>query len=101
MFFLYLRSTVRSLVLFVLGAATFIPLLLSSPVVASAPPVQPLISDWQFLSSGATPPSQAACNAVGRRCFNPAAMHNAYNYASLLALGHEGQRYYPQRPGRF
>jgi subtilase family serine protease len=91
MFFLYLRSTVRCLVLFVLGAAIFIPVLLSSPVVARTPSVQPLISDWQFLSSDAIPPNQAACNAVGRRCFNPDAMHNAYNYASLLALGNKGQ----------
>src|SRR5256885_9871748 len=46
----------------------------------------------QFLSSSTTPPGQAACNAVGRRCFNPAAMHNSYNYTSLLAADKQGQR---------
>jgi len=49
------------------------------------------ISDWVFVSGGTTPPSQAACNAVNRRCFNPTAMANSYDYASLLAAGNEGQ----------
>lgn len=53
--------------------------------------VRPTISDWQFLSASGTPPSQAACNAVGRRCFNPASMANSYNYATLHNLGNEGQ----------
>jgi subtilase family serine protease len=53
--------------------------------------VQPTISDWQYLSASGTPPSQAACNAVGRRCFDPAAMANSYNYAGLHRLGNEGQ----------
>ena len=54
-------------------------------------PIRPSISDWQYLGNGVTPPSQAACNAVGRRCFNPDAMHHSYNYASLLAAGNLGQ----------
>ena len=40
-------------------------------------PIRPSISDWQYLGNGVTPPSQAACNAVGRRCFNPDAMHHS------------------------
>jgi subtilase family serine protease len=52
---------------------------------------QPLISNWVYLGNGGTPPSQAACNAVGRRCFNPAAMANSYNYAALHAAGNKGQ----------
>lgn len=54
-------------------------------------PIRPAISDWQYLSNGSTPPSQAACNTFGRRCFNPAAMASAYNYAGLHAAGNEGQ----------
>lgn len=54
-------------------------------------PIRPAISDWQYLGNSGTPPSQAACNAVGRRCFNPAAMANSYDYASLHAAGDEGQ----------
>src|SRR5205809_2833427 len=51
----------------------------------------PLISDWVFVSADANPPSQAACVAVARRCFNPAAMANSYDYAVLHALGNRGQ----------
>ncbi len=87
----FLRSAARSLTLLALGAAALVPALLSAPAVDTGPVVSPLISDWQFVSSGTTPPGQAACNAVGRRCFNPTAMHNSYNYASLLAAGNQGQ----------
>src|SRR5437868_14121660 len=52
---------------------------------------RPQISDWQSLGNAGTPPSQAACNAVGRRCFNPASMANSYDYAGLHNLGNEGQ----------
>jgi subtilase family serine protease len=54
-------------------------------------PVLPAATDWQFITSSTTPPSEAACNAVGRRCFNPAAIANSYNYASLHAAGNQGQ----------
>src|SRR5438067_11606377 len=91
MFFSFVRSMIRQIALLALGVATLVPVALVSPVVAADPLVHPLVSDWQFLSSNATPPSQTACNAVGRRCFNPSAMHNSYNYASLLAAGNEGQ----------
>jgi subtilase family serine protease len=53
--------------------------------------IRPTISDWQYLGNSGTPPSQAACNAVGRRCFNPTAMANSYDYAALHSLGNEGQ----------
>src|SRR6266567_8541432 len=91
MIFSFLQPAVRRLALLALVAAAFMPALLSVPAVAASSVVQPLISDWQFLSSSATPPSQVACNAVGRRCFNPAAMHNSYNYATLLTAGNQGQ----------
>ena len=51
----------------------------------------PAVAEWEFLSGSTTPPSQAACNAVNRRCFAPAAMANSYNYAVLHAAGHQGQ----------
>src|SRR5438874_12403280 len=53
--------------------------------------VLPLIGDWAFISADASPPSQAACAAVSRRCFNPAAMANSYDYAVLHAAGNKGQ----------
>ena len=69
----------------------FTPAAMNAKAPANGPVMTPMISDWQFLASDPTPPSQAACNAVGRRCFNPDAMHHSYNYASLLAAGNEGQ----------
>jgi subtilase family serine protease len=53
--------------------------------------LRPMISDFQYLGNTAAPPSQTACNAVGRRCFNPTAMANSYNYAGLHTAGKEGQ----------
>jgi subtilase family serine protease len=63
----------------------------SGTAAASGTAVRPLVSDWQYLGNSGTPPSQTACNAVGRRCFNPAAMANSYNYAALHAAGNKGQ----------
>ena len=95
MFSSFVRSAIRGLALLALNLA-FIPVILSSSAIAAGPAVQPLISDWQFLASGPTPPTEAACNNLKppsgpRRCFSPAAMHNSYNYASLLAAGNQGQ----------
>src|SRR5437773_12433633 len=86
----FLRSAVNRLARLALGAV-IVPVVLSTTAIAASPVVNPLVSDSQYLASGLTPPSQAACNAVGRRCFNPTAIHNSYNYASLLAAGNEGQ----------
>ena len=51
---------------------------------------QPAVAEWQFLSSSTTPPSEAACFAVGRRCFTPAAMQNSYNVTPLYTDGFTG-----------
>jgi subtilase family serine protease len=69
-----------------IGSAGF-----STPAVVSSVAIHPLVSDAVFVSADANPPSQAACNAVHRRCFNPAAMANSYNYAGLHDLGNKGQ----------
>ncbi|TMB91549.1 MAG: hypothetical protein E6J45_05390 [Chloroflexi bacterium] len=53
--------------------------------------ILPAVSDWQFVSADATPPTQAACNAFGRRCFDPAAIAASYNYAGLHANGIDGR----------
>lgn len=91
MLYLIRRSLMRYIALLVLSMAAFIPAVASTSAVVTGPVMRPSISDWQFLTGGVAPPDQAACNAVGRRCFNPQAMHNSYNYASLLAAGNEGQ----------
>lgn len=60
------------------------------------PGVRPVVfhptwDDIQFVTSGVTPPTQAQCNAIGRRCFNPTAERNSYNLTPLLAADHQGQ----------
>ncbi len=90
MFHSFMRLGMRYLMLMVLGAI-FVPVMGSMPVRTIAPIVHPLVSDWEFLVSGPTPPTAAACNAVGRRCFTPEAMSHSYNYAPLLADGNQGQ----------
>jgi subtilase family serine protease len=52
---------------------------------------RPGVSDFQFISGSETPPTQAQCASVGRRCFGPAAMQNSYNLAPLYAQGFQGQ----------
>src|SRR5689334_7233121 len=75
-----------------LGAMTQVSLSTAGVVAAAAnPALRPAVAEWEFVSGSTTPPSQAACNAVGRRCFNPSAMANSYNYASLHAAGNQGQ----------
>jgi subtilase family serine protease len=64
-----------------------------------APPAQtaitavprPLAVDFQQVGTALTPPSEAQCNAVGRRCFAPAPFENAYNLSALYAAGNQGQ----------
>jgi subtilase family serine protease len=51
----------------------------------------PAISDYQLMSDSLTPPSEAACFAIGRRCFTATSMENSYNLPPLYALGDEGQ----------
>ncbi len=51
----------------------------------------PDLSDVVFLGSGQTPPTEANCFAVGRRCFTATAMENSYNLGPLYAAGNEGQ----------
>lgn len=88
---------VVALVALLVGSALFRIHPVGASAGTSAEPVPantdgtPTITDWQFFSSGATPPTQAACNAVGRRCFNPAAMAGSYDYAGLHTSGVDGR----------
>jgi len=58
--------------------------------------IHPLVSDYQFVSAGPTPPTEAACFAAnassgGRRCFTPASERSAYNLSPLYAQGLNGR----------
>ncbi len=55
------------------------------------PPPRPAIVEYQFLSGSTTPPGEADCRSVGRRCFTSASMQNSYNLPPLYQAGHQGQ----------
>jgi subtilase family serine protease len=52
--------------------------------------LQPLVAEYQFLSAGTTPPTEAQCFSVGRRCFTPASMQASYNLGPLYTRGLTG-----------
>src|SRR2546425_2705669 len=85
-----MRLAAISVLALLIGAAVMGPGTWQSVASASGGP-RPLIIEWAFIGAGATPPSEAACNAAGRRCFNPTAIAHSYNYAGLHAAGHMGQ----------
>lgn len=58
--------------------------------VAAAPILTPAVADFQLVSTGATPPTQADCAAVHRRCFTPQAFWAAYNLLPLFDQGWDG-----------
>ena len=64
---------------------------LGPSAAAQAVIFHPAVIDWQLVTTGTTPPTQAACNAIGRRCFTPQAEERSYNLLPLYAQGHSGQ----------
>src|SRR6266446_3913696 len=58
--------------------------------VQSLPLPQPMFSDAQLISTGTTPPTEAQCESVGRRCFTPQTVQAAYDLAPLYAAGDNG-----------
>jgi subtilase family serine protease len=59
-------------------------------IAATLPAVTPAVSDYVQVAASETPPTQAQCNSVGRRCFNPASTHAAYNVGPLYSAGFDG-----------
>jgi len=58
--------------------------------VPSLPQPQPMFSDAQQVSTDTTPPTEAQCESVGRRCFTPQTVRAAYNIEPLYAAGLDG-----------
>ncbi len=75
-------STVLALLLLVLDFGASAP--------AAAPALSPMFSDAQLIVASTTPPTEAQCESVGRRCFTPQAIASAYDYAPLYARGLTG-----------
>src|SRR5213596_2437696 len=63
----------------------------SGSSAAAVPVVRPSVTDYQLISSGTAPPTEAQCNAVGRTCFTPQALYSAYNIGPLHAAGWTGK----------
>lgn len=72
--------------------AAFALALGSAPLaVATAwPALVPAVASYKLVSSGATPPTEADCNALGLRCFTPQGFHAAYNLGPLYDQGFDG-----------
>ena len=86
------RSALRRATIAVVGMLTVAFVGAGSAPPALAPVLfRPTVSDFQFLSGSETPPTQAQCNSVGRRCFSPSSLQASYNLGPLYALGDQGQ----------
>lgn len=86
-----LTRTFRSCVYALAGLALLLAWLVGvAPKVgaASSDPQDPSVA---LVTSTVAPPTEAQCNAIGRRCFNPAAMAGSYDYAVLHANGIDGR----------
>jgi len=64
-----------------------------SPTAAVARGVvmHPTVSDYVQVSASTTPPTEAQCFSVGRRCFTPQSTRAAYNVGPLYADGIDGR----------
>src|SRR5690349_18134012 len=90
-----MNRLMRRQVLGAAGAAAIAAVLGSAPVTgmavaATLPTLTPMVSDYAQVSASETPPTQAQCNSVGRRCFNPASTRAAYNVNPLYQAGYDG-----------
>jgi subtilase family serine protease len=60
-----------------------------APVVAAT--IHPAVSDYVQVSTSATPPTEAQCYSVGRRCFTPQSIRTSYNLQPLYDAGLDGR----------
>jgi subtilase family serine protease len=58
--------------------------------LAQSSAIHPAVSEYTQLNASTTPPTQAQCISVGRRCFTPASTQAAYNVQPLYAGGFDG-----------
>jgi subtilase family serine protease len=55
------------------------------------PAPRPAVSDYQQMTASTTPPTQAQCASVGRRCFSPQGVQSAYDVGPLYQAGFDGR----------
>jgi subtilase family serine protease len=94
MFHQHMRQTARKVVTLAFAGAAALGLGPAGAGIAATgnlPAPTPAIADYQFLNGSVTPPTEANCFSVGRRCFTPTSMQNSYNLPPLYAAKHQGQ----------
>lgn len=52
--------------------------------------VHPTVAEYTQMTTSTTPPTQAQCNSVGRRCFTPQSVRAAYHVQPLYDRGLDG-----------
>jgi subtilase family serine protease len=90
----HMRQMARRVVMLAFAGAAVLglgPAGAGAVAAANLPLPMPTVADYQFLSGSPTPPSEANCFSVGRRCFTPASMQASYNLPPLYAAGSTGQ----------
>jgi subtilase family serine protease len=78
----------------IIGAAVVLPGSAVGAAMPAALVLHPTVSDFAFVSSGETPPTEAQCfsaTPVKRRCFTPQAIQAAYHLGPLYAAGEDGR----------
>ncbi|RFU38416.1 hypothetical protein DZF91_27805, partial [Actinomadura logoneensis] len=73
------------------AAASALPATASSRAGDALPAPRPHATDFTYVGASETPPTQADCASVGRRCFGAKALQNAYNVGPLHARGQDGR----------
>ncbi|QGN58555.1 S53 family peptidase [Nostocoides sp. HKS02] len=58
---------------------------------ASGSAIHPTVAEYQQLTTSTTPPTEAQCASVGRRCFTPQSTRAAYHVQPLLDSGKDGR----------
>ncbi len=84
----------RRLARLVTGSIATFGVAFAGPVSAAPAAVavfHPTVADYVQMTTSVIPPTQAQCNSVGRRCFDPQSTRAAYNLAPLYAAGHDGR----------
>jgi subtilase family serine protease len=84
-------APLRARIAAALAAAALAFSSVTTAVAVASPILTPAVADHQLVTSSETPPTEAQCNAIGRRCFTPQGFWGAYNLGPLFDAGLDGQ----------
>jgi subtilase family serine protease len=85
------RLAAVSIVAVLTGAVVALSGVAAGSRTSRLPVPVPTVAEYQFLSSSTTPPTEANCFSVNRRCFTPTSMQHSYNVTPLIQGGDAGQ----------